>query len=86
MRNNGSRRCTHLLQHSGQCDFETAKFRCSGLRQLWELLSIGRETQLFQRASGQPGMGRAKQKPGGIKAPEQMGTGGNTYTLAGVYR
>lgn len=85
MRNNGSRRCTHLLQHSGQCDFETAKFCCSGLGQLWELLSIGRDTWLFQRASSRPGMGRAKWKLGGIRRHQNGWAQGGLLTRWQVY-
>lgn len=41
MRNSGSRRCSRLLQHSGQSDFETTKFHCSGRGQLLEFPAAG---------------------------------------------
>ena len=69
MRNNDSRHYTHLLQRSGQCDFETTKFHCSGTRAAlgvpWrrQLPSMRRARAAF--LSGQAarlGMGRARMK------------------------
>lgn len=74
MRNNGSRRYTRLLQHSGQCDFETTKFHCSELGQLLEFPDAG--SCLPQEEHRQPfrrgrqlvwGRARRRWKPGGSR-------------------